>query len=166
MSIRDEEIKRLIKYSQGLGLKVFFKNNSQEGDAAAWSLDGTELYIYNPDKTSKIQIIMSFIHELSHHLFFIHDKNRVLSQSFYNSIVKNDNQIANKKDRKAIYNFEKESSRYWITVYKDTNMRFSLDKLEKQRKYDVWMYEVFYKTGKFPTEREKRLKKRQLNNKS
>ena len=66
----------------------------------------------------------------------------------------------NKKiHRKRILDMERSDSVYWDDIYKDTNCQFPIWKLHAQREFDIWQYEVYYETGKFPTKKVKDKKK-------
>ena len=155
--IRDKEIDRLIHYAKGLGTRVVFskKNN---GDAAEWNLDGTEITIFTNSQDSKTDTILSLIHEIGHHVWFIHEKNRKPDLKFEEAIsiqnlveTEDRNRPTPKKMRKKIYEVELASAQWWETIYKETDMKFPIWKLHAQKEFDIWIYEYFYNTGNFPT---------------
>lgn len=164
--IRDEEIQRLVHYAKGLGVKVVFSSRKDDTDAAAeWSIDGTEITIFTKKQDSKTDTILSLIHEIGHHVWFIHEKNRQPDLKFEEAISIQDlvetedrDRPTPKKLRKKIYEVELASSQWWETIYKETDMKFPIWKLHAQREFDVWVYEVFYKTGHFPKTSQKREK--------
>lgn len=156
--IRDEEINRLIRYAQGMGLSVRFKPYVPFSKTAAeWSLDGKEVVVYTSSSDSKLDMVLSLIHELGHHKGFI-ENGRKIDPKIEEAI--NDEEKA--KSRYKVLQYEIEDSKHWVQIYKDTDCRFNPKRLEKQREFDIWAYEVFYKTGKFPTCKAKKNKKRQL----
>jgi hypothetical protein len=61
-----------------------------------------------------------------------------------------------KESRKLIYLDEKNDTQYWEQIYKDTDCKFPIEKLYVQMDHDVWVYERFYETGEYPTNRERR----------
>lgn len=169
--IRDEEISRLKKYAQALGLVVRTINNPKE-DSASISLDGTELTINEYHNKTKIETVLSLIHELGHMLFFIHEKNRSHDIKFEEAIDRqnlHDTNISKtpppKNLREKILNVEKQSADWWDVIYKETNCEFPYWKLELARKFDIWQYEVYYETGKFPIKKERSLKYKELKKK-
>lgn len=154
--IRDDELNRLVKYAQGQGVKVIFSSVKTQ-DHAAWTLDGTEITIYQSQNLSKTEKILSMIHELGHHAWFIHEKNRQPDLKFEEAITRQDQYEEKIKDlptpkklRKKILDIERAGTQYWYTIYKETNMKFPLWKLFAQMEHDVWQYEYLYKHGEFP----------------
>jgi hypothetical protein len=158
MNIRDKEIERLINYAKGLGLIVKFESKDKHGAAASWSIDGTEITVYTNRNRSKISTVLSLIHEISHMLYFIWAKDRVqdekLDEAITRQIMYDDRETPtppSKKLREKILQVERNSAKYWDTVYKDTNMQFPYWKLVAQMEYDVWQYEIWAIAGKWPT---------------
>jgi hypothetical protein len=162
MGIRDDELNRLIKYAQGLGMSVRFKPYIKGSKTAAeWLTDGSEITIYFTSSCSKIGKILSLIHEISHMKAFI-DDNRKLDPKIEEALDDEDNK---KRFRKRILDMEIKDSLYWLDIYRDTNCTFNIEKLHKQRDYDCWQYQTYYETGHFPTTKEKAAKKRELRKK-
>jgi hypothetical protein len=146
--IRDKELERLKKYAEALGLKLNFKSRKPHGpDAAEWAIDGTELWIHVGKKDSKTYTILSFIHELGHMLEHIHNNDRQVDPALEEAV---DNEEEKKKHRKKIYDWELQGTKWWETIYKETDMKFPKWKLNAQRELDLWQYEVYYETGTFP----------------
>lgn len=169
--IRDKEIERLVHYAKGLGVKVVFSRKNSE-DSANWTLDGTEITVFPSQQDSKTDIILSLIHEIGHHVWFIHEKNRKPDLKFEEAIsvqnlveTEDRKKPTPKKLRQKIYEVELASSQWWETIYKDTNMKFPMWKLHAQREFDVWVYEHFYKNGHFPKRIEKKEKWRSIKEK-
>lgn len=156
--IRDDELNRLIRYAQGMGLSVRFKPYIKGGDRAEWVTDGTEVTVYVTDRCSKLEKILSLIHELGHHKAFI-DNERSIEEKVDEAL---DKDTHTKLHRKHIYDMEFNDSLYWEQIYKDTNCQFGLDRLEMQRQYDVWVYQYYYENGLWPTWNEKIDKKREF----
>lgn len=157
MSVRDEELTRLVKYAEGMGLKVIFKKRSPDNDAE-WTVDGSAITVYTKNHTTKTEILCSLIHELGHHVWFIHEKNRQPDLRFEEALDRQDLfdskktlLPAPKRLRKKILEVEKAGAQWWDSIYKDTNMKFPLWKLHASREFDIWMYEEYYKNGMFPT---------------
>lgn len=158
--IRDEEIKRLIRYAQGMGVAVRFKPYVRGGNEAESSLDGTEIIIYEASRTSKLDKVLSLIHEIAHVKGFI-DNDRAVDPKIEEAIDSDEN----KRHRKRVLDMETMDSNYWVDIYRDTNCQFGLDRLEMQRNYDLWQYEVYYETGDFPSNNEKTRKRKELRKK-
>jgi len=160
--IRDEELSRLIKYAQGMGLSVRFKPFIKGGSHAEWTTDGTEVTVFVQNGCTKLDKVLSLIHELGHQKAFI-DNERSISQKEDVALGKD---IHNKAHRKIILDMELNASLYWEIIYRDTNCKFGLDKLEVQRQRDVWVYEYYYETGEWPTLKASVAKKRELKKKA
>ncbi len=168
--IRDEEISRLIKYAEGLGVKVKFLKASRNCDEdAGWVIDGSEIVLYTNNRTSKIDIILSLIHELGHHTWFIHEKNRKPDLKFEEAIDRinlADRDLsktpAPKKFRKKILDVEIAGTSWWENIYKETNMKFAKWKLDVAMQYDIWVYDVYYETGFFPLMKDRKIKRKQM----
>jgi len=159
---RDEEIQRLIRYAQGMGASVHFKPyNPNKGNLASWAIDGTEITIFVRKNSSKIEKILSLIHELSHHKAYINN-DREISPELEDVLDKDD---PNKKERHRIWRSEVRDSKYWETIYKDTNCQFDINKLYMQRELDLWIYEIYYETGVTPTGKVRREKMKELKKK-
>lgn len=168
--IRDDEISRLIKYAQGMGIKVMFSNTKKPDAAADWATDGTEITIYKRANINKTETILSLIHEIGHQLFFVHEKNRERDPKFERALDVRDHyeeilpdRLVPTKHRKKILDVERAGTLYWEGIYKETNMKFPLWKLHAQIEYDVYQYEIYAETGYFPTQKENRRKKKELN---
>ena len=84
MGIRDNELARIVKYAQGLGIKVVWKQHVPgQNTGATWSEDvnGTEIEMYMwPDK-SKTKTILDFIHELAHHMAWVESGRKMTKKS-------------------------------------------------------------------------------------
>jgi hypothetical protein len=156
MGIRDEEIKRLIHYAKGLGVKVIIYNKSKNGAEAEWSLDGSMIQVYAGSSKSKTNVILDLIHELGHHAWFIHEKDRQPDIKFDQAITReNLFQVETdvptpKKLRKKILDVEISGTAWWNVIYKDTNLKIPLWKLEASKEFDIWMYEMYFQNGHFP----------------
>lgn len=148
MPVRDVEISRLINYAKGLNIKVTF--NSGDSDCYAEWHHGNEIVVYSKRHRSKIEIILTLIHELGHQLHFIHEGNRQLDHKVIEAL---DN-AESKSARKIVLEDEKKAIQYWEVIYKDTNMSFPIYKLFRQMKIDIWKYEFFHENGRFPKKKE------------
>ena len=157
--IRDEEIKRLTNYIKGLGLKVIFYSKSSDS-AASWALDNSEIIINTKNNDSKTDIIVSMIHEIGHALHNLWEKKRELDKEFEKALdhvdeAEEQGLDTKKKQRKIILDNEIAGTKYWYSIYKETNMQFPLWKLYANMEFDIWQYQVYYETGDFPTCKEK-----------
>jgi hypothetical protein len=157
--IRDEEINRLIRYAQGMGISVRFKPYVPHSkDEAEWTIDGTEITIYVRSSTSKLDKVLSLIHELGHHKAFVNN-DRSIDPKLEEALDSEENK---KNQRRAIYMDEKNGTKYWEEIYRDTNCQFGIPRLHMQMELDLWTYEVYLETGKWPTRAKSKKKRKQL----
>lgn len=167
--IRDQEIQRLIDYIRGLGLEVTF--SSKKSDAAAfWYLDNTGIVVFKKNNTSKVDTVLSLIHEIGHCKHNIWEKNREIDPKLENAIDHMDEaeeleQDSQKKQRRVILSNEIAGIKYWDEIYTETNMKFPYWRLEVAKIYDIWQYEVFYETGSYPKVKERNKKLKELTKK-
>lgn len=167
--IRDKEIERLINYAKGLGLKVTL-SSKKDDSAAEWTLDNTEIRVFTRNNDTKVDIVLSLIHELGHALHNIHEKDRKIDPKVDEAV---DHQIESKKfkkdvpkkQRKVILEHEIAGAAYWEVIYKDTNMKFPMWRLYAQRDFDIWQYEVYHETGELPIKKDRMEKFKQLKEK-
>jgi prolyl oligopeptidase PreP (S9A serine peptidase family) len=158
--IRDLELNRLVQYAKGIGLIVKFKPRPRGGDAAEWDEDGPTITIFTNPWTTKVEKILSLIHEISHMRSYIENE-RQLDPKIEEALLSEEDK---KSYRKRIYDMEKSDSAHWESIYKDTNCQFNINKLYIQREVDLYQYSVYYETGKFPTGKENKKKRRELKN--
>src|SRR5689334_8905081 len=118
--IRDDELNRLMRYAQGMGLSVRFKPYVKYSQIEAeWALDGTEVIVYVSSRSTKLDKILSLIHELGHHKAFINN-DRKPDPKVEEALDEEHKKVM----RKRIYNYEVEDTKYWEDIYKDTDCRF------------------------------------------
>lgn len=163
--IRDREIDRLLKYCEALGIKVVFVPDLD--GSAEWAIDGSEIRINKTRNTGKTELILTLIHELGHHLWFVYKKQRQPDIKFDEAITKqffaeNRGGSTPKQSRKKILQIEKEGIKYWDIVVKDVDIKIPSWKIEMSKEFDIWQYEVYYETGKFPVRAVRRLKLKEL----
>ncbi|HEY5234665.1 MAG TPA: hypothetical protein VIJ14_00685 [Rhabdochlamydiaceae bacterium] len=167
--IRDEEIKRLINYIKGIGLKISFSSKDQ-GVAALWYLDNSEIVICRNNNKTKISTVLSLIHELGHAMHNIHEKSRKIDTKVEKALdhvneAQELNLDSKKRQRKIILDDEIAGTQYWHSIYKETNLKFPIWKMEAQMEFDIWQYEVYYETGRDPSVKEKKAKMKELREK-
>lgn len=167
--VRDQEIQRLVNYIKGLGLKVTF--SSKKSDASAfWYLDNSEIVICKKNNSSKIETVLSLIHEIGHSKYCIREKDRQLDLKFEGALdhvdkAEEEETDTQKKQRKIILDNEIAGTKYWHEIYKETNMQFPIWRLEAAMEYDIWQYEVFHETGSYPKFKERKKKFKEVMNK-
>lgn len=165
--IRDEEIQRLINYIKGLGLKITFSSKKSDC-SAAWYLDNSQIVVYKDENVTKIETILSLIHELGHAQHNIHEQNRKVDPVFERALdhvaaAELQETDSKKKQRKIILDSEIAGTFYWEAIYIETNMKFPIWRLKAAMERDVWAYQVFYETGSYPSGVESKQKNKELN---
>jgi hypothetical protein len=160
--IRDDEIVRLVKYAEALGVKVSYVAGRSDA-CADWVVDGSEIRIYTSRMKAKTDTILALIHELGHHLWFIHKKERQPDLKFnealdlVNLYADTTKTAVPKRHRKKIYAIELEGAAFWDVIVKDTNIKLAKWKIDLAKEFDMWQYQVYYETGKFPVRRVRRM---------
>jgi hypothetical protein len=167
--IRDQEIQRLINYAKGLGLTVSF-SSKKEDCCALWYLDNSGIVIYKNQNKTKIETVLSLIHEIAHAKHNIYEKNRQIDKKLEGALdhveeAEEEEAEAKKRQRKIILDNEIAGTRYWGEIYKETNMKFPIWRLEAAKEFDVWIYEVLYETGLGPTYKKRCKKSKEINKK-
>jgi hypothetical protein len=166
MGVRQEELLRLKKYAEGMGLVVTLNYNPSSKDpVAAWAMDGSELNINIRSYHYLIDIILAFIHELGHHISFIHDDKRIHPKGLEKAIHKENHGLKlSRRDRNIILASELKGMKYWNIIYKETNMKFPKYKMWLEREIDTWVYVHFSQVGKQPTRKATIQKRKELKN--
>lgn len=162
MHYLEKEFQRLIKYTQGLGVKVSFIEDPKVDNAAAWLNDGSEIIIYNKHKKGHLAMCLDLIHEISHHKSFIHNDKK--TNDYIDNILGKleEKKPLTKKQRKALYEMEKADSKYHEIIHKEIQSKIPIARLSMQTELDVWMYEYFYKNNKWPLKKERKAKFKEL----
>lgn len=165
--VRDEEIKRLVKYAEGLGLKVLFSQMKNPDAVADWHIDNSQITVYSKKNGSKIETVLSLIHELGHAQHNVWEKDRKVDERLSNVLSKIDEYeskglVAPAQCRNALYRYERDSAAYWEAIYKETNMKFPKWRLFATMELDIWVYEYYAQTGNFPKRKQTRSKWREL----
>ncbi len=154
--VRDNELKRFPQYAKGLGVnRITFYNRTNGKDSASITLDGTEFENWSKGKF-KVELCLDWIHELGHKLRRIHDHNNKIPKGLEKVIDKlNADVPLTYKDREILYKEEVGAAQYWEVIIKDVDVRIKPYRIEAQREFDLWIYEVFMKTGEWPKSKEK-----------
>lgn len=165
MHYLQKEYQRLVKYAQGLGIKVEFIVDNKADCSAAWLSDGSTIIIYNKETKGPLRLCLELLHELSHHMTYVYSGRK--------GDLKTDNILSKeaegkkltKKQRKVIYDMEVYDSAFQKIIHKEIGSAIPIKRLELEIEHDLWIYEVFYKTDKWPTEKERKLKFTELRGK-
>lgn len=166
MSIRDEEISRIRKYTEAIGVKLVMRNKSNKFAAAEWHLDGSQITIYIAKPENKTQTVLSLLHEIGHHMDWVHHKNREedlkITEVYGRVDFGNKKHITTKSDRKVVYDLEKAGTEYWDMIVKDLDIKIPTWRIEQQKQFDLWQYEYYYENGYFPNRGLRREKMKEL----
>lgn len=163
MGIRDEEIKRLEHYCKALGIQVYWKSYVPHSHVGAeWVDDGSEITIYYRKNESKLKLILKLVHELGHHLGWVHagrTHDLATNQALYDQ---DQDMILNKEERKLIYITERDDAQYRKKIYDEVGLKIPLHIFYTDIDLDTWIYYRYYVTGKFPTYKSIAKKKKEL----
>lgn len=151
VGIRDNEIKRLILYAKSLGAKVVIRNYTWDASA---EVHFEPKYVINVNKRrhrSKTDIIMTFLHELSHLKYAILN-NTKFSDAFIEEVweLEDKKKKISKKKRKEIVKFELESLELMTNIASELNLKISMKKVLRQKEHDQDIYVYFEKYGEDP----------------
>ena len=171
MSIRDQEIRRLEKYAEGLGAKIKYKQHKGDHSSGAeWVLDedgNTELIMYTWPNQSKTLLILNFVHELAHHVSWIYS-NRKEDPETFEAFYKEDLRKKQtdpklpKEERRLIYLSEKEDAAYRDIIWHEVNIKIPKWKLIVDKKLDIFVYRWYYQKGNTPDIKVIKKKKKEL----
>jgi uncharacterized glyoxalase superfamily protein PhnB len=165
MHYLEKEFNRLVKYTQGLGVKVTMSPVDNKLMSAAWVIDGSEIIIFDSTKKGPLRKCLEMMHELSHHLTWVHNGRR--------GDLKTDTILAKdaaggkltKKQRKVIYDMEVHDSQLQKTIHKEINSKIPIKRLELEIEFDLWIYKYFYINDKWPTSKVRSIKFKELRSK-
>lgn len=162
MHYLEKEFERLIKYTQGLGVKVSFVDDASIDMSAAWTTDGSEIEIFNRKRKGPLLLCLEIIHELAHHLTWVHNgrggdlnTNRILAKEMAGKTL-------TKKQRKVIFDMEAHDSQFQKIIHKEINSKIPIKRLEREIALDLWIYEYFYKKGIWPKIKDRKQKIKEL----
>lgn len=170
MGIRDREISRIVKYAAGLGIRILFKKyDPRTKTEAEWSMDGTEITVFMWSRKSKTATILDLVHELAHHMAWIHD-GKVTPMKIVNAHEASSNwdrrgPPISKEHRKTVYESEMRDARFQDKVFKELQLEISEWRFQATRKLDMWIYKRFWYEGKMPTNKRIKAKRRELHRK-
>lgn len=149
---RDEEIARMVKYANGLGIRVrMISDDIRTGNSATWSLDPPTIEIFTKDNKSKTKLILTFLHELAHHIYWIHNGKPEIPEAYLTEDNREkDSPPISKSERKAIYDYERLGIQYMRTIAIELDLKIPMWKVDMAQEYDLWVYEYYYESGYFP----------------
>lgn len=151
MSVRDEEIKRLIYYAKSLGAKVNIRDYAHEDYAEVYFEPKYTININKKYHRNKTQLILTLLHELSHVKYAILNDFK-FSDAFLDEVW--DAEKKPKKASKEIAEFEIESLELMTNIASELNIKIPMKKILQQKEHDQFMYKKLAKTGQFPSSKE------------
>jgi hypothetical protein len=156
MAVKKDDLTRLMKYAESLGIKVHIKPDSRDGIGAEWDMDTQEICLYTHPKMTNHILVLNLLHELGHHLDWIYNNKKesqeeVKAQQMLGSSMFGDKSNIPKEYRKIIYESEKAGIAYMSLIHKELDLKISRWKVKLNQYMDMKEYESFYRTGKFLT---------------
>jgi len=165
MHIRDREIERLVKYAEGLGLRVEWKRHRRGDPGATWDMDGSVIEVFTWPSQSKTTIILNIVHELAHHMAWIYAQ-RKKDEAVDAAIIADNESSAEepppKAQRKLIYLSEKNDTKYRPKIMHEVGIKLPKYKVAADKALDIWCYRHYYKKGNYPGVGALRAKQREL----
>lgn len=163
MGVRDEELKRLEQYAKGLGIRVVWKEYVPHTHTRAeWVSDGTEITMYTRKNDSKVKLILTLIHELSHHLGWVWRGRPGSMKSDQILIAADEGQELTKDQRKILYQEEVGDYVYRENIYEEVGVKIPKYIFLADIDLDKYIYRTYYLTGKYPTYKRIQKKKKEL----
>lgn len=163
-SLVQKEIDRVVKYAQGLGIKVTLRNiTARSGNQGGWSIDPPCIFIYTKGIT-KQDVLLSLLHELGHHHDWI-ETGRPDFQAVFEEECnrKEDDPPLVQSKRGIIYRDEAQGISYMLGIADVLDLRTPPRwRIIAEMFYDRWNYKVYYLTGGAPTKEEKKIKRDKL----
>lgn len=171
MHYLQEDLAKLTKYAQGLGLKVSVKEYTiRSGDGAGWTTDGTEITLYRWANQTTTRMILNLLHELGHHLSWVYagrGRHRALEKALYMEDQRTSKRdpVLPKRYRKLIYESEVKDAEYREQIALEVGLRIPAWKIKADKELDIWLYKMYYETGNTPSQKEGAAKYKELKDK-
>jgi len=167
MGIRDREFNSLLLYAKSLGIRVTVHNKKGSDCLAFWLTDGSAINIYKNTIGNKTNLVLTLLHELGHHLDYVHTKKRNVSNRLIDAWGRENTKEkkTSLKTRKLIYNDEVAGTQWWDAIIKEVQIKIPKWRIDLQKEKDLWMYEVFVKTGDYPDNKQCKEKSKELKQK-
>ena len=160
MSYIDDDLKRVLKYAESLGIKVYFKKPIRGAGGAEWDMIDKSIHIYASKSTPKTTILLNMLHELGHHLDWIYNNKSDSAEAFTAYKLLNEgNMFGDRSDipkhyRKVIYEEETAGVYYMDIIHKELDLKIPLWKVKLEQDLDLFDYRMLYVKGKFSTAKE------------
>lgn len=157
MSSQDRDIKKLKRYANKLGLKVYIRPYSRHTGAAEYS-SGKFITLF-VSKTTKTDMILSLLHELGHHLDWLQNKRITQLEQEALTILNSGPMVGprpdlSRKHRAKILQIEKAGVKYMSKIHKLLKLEIPFYKVKHQQAIDLFDYKFLYHHGRFATHEE------------
>lgn len=166
MSYMQDDLNKLIKYAQGLGLRVVIREYDGGGAGGGWATDGTEITLFKWKNITITRMILNLLHELAHHMAWVYadrvTKPRVEKALDAEEAREKGSPPIPKRQRKIIYEEEKFDAQYREVIAKEVGLKLPNWKVKADIDVDIWGYKFYYETGDHPTTKEMNIIYREL----
>lgn len=161
---RDEEIKRILLYAKGLGIRIRIANYSWD-DSGEWAHSPvSEININKRVHTSKTELILTMLHEIGHHLHYIHNNKAEIPDTVLLELdYKKQGKKVPKKERKKLYEYEASGISFMEIIATELGLTIPNWKVKKAMEFDTWVYEYYYNVGNYPNKDQLKTKNKELN---
>lgn len=157
-----KEFDRLVKYTQGLDVKVTFSREKQNSASAAWTTDGKEIIIYDKTLKGPLQLLLDFLHELSHHRAYIENGRKENLKT--NKIL--DKEASGKEltasQRKHMYEGEMNDYKWQLVIHNEVGSKIPLWRLQAEIDLDTWIYRHYWLKAEWPLMKDVKAKRREF----
>lgn len=165
--LRDKEISRIIKYAEGLGLKVEIKAHKKNDPGATWDRENGTITVYQYKRQSKTDLILVLLHELGHQLDWIYNHDRQVDKVIEAALDAEDarqegDPYLPKEQRYLIYKDECAGIAFMPVIANELGLKIPLWKVEIEAELDKWSYAYYWENGHMPSPSECKEKRREL----
>ncbi len=159
------EFNQLIKYAQGLGIKVIFSSKPSSA-SAEWATDGSTITIYDRDRKSPLALCLDAIHELAHHRAFLNAGRKGDLKTDKILDKESEGLELTEAQRKHIYEMELHDSQFQKDIHHDIGSKIPLWRLQVEIDLDNWIYKHFWLKGEWPLRKDIKLKRSEFRRKA
>jgi len=171
MGVMDDELKRLKKYAEGLGIKVFFRKYKRGVGGAEWNMLDRSITIFTKRGESVTGVILTFLHELGHHMDWIYSDKTDSEEAMEAYTALNEGKMIGARPdlslehRRIILEEELAGIHYMEFIAKELDLKIPFWKVKMQQELDSFEYRLLYEESRFSTTKEYRAYKREIKEK-
>lgn len=163
--LKDKEVRRVIRYANSLGLKVRFKKEGAGRVGAEYVQEDKRITVYTIPAYNRTDIVLMLLHEIGHHLDFIH-RNKRDSKRLGVALERENNRKPGdppipRTYRQFIYNCEYAGTEYMPTIAKELDLKIPIWKVLAEQRLDRWIYLRYVSSGDLPSLDEIIMKRRE-----